>query len=86
MRWMKYTKEDSSLQQLGDIWTHADARISNAEELVDETASSNEDDANEPSTEGACWSGGIIVVFDDSAYFNVWRVLHQTVTEGSLRI
>ena len=74
-----------SLQQLNKVGTHADTRISNAEELIDETTNSNEDDTNEPSTESACGNGGIIMVIDDSADFGVRGVLHQRVTEGSVR-
>ena len=82
----EYVKEGWSSQQLSNVGTHANSRISNAEELVDESTNSNEDDTNEQSTEGACRDGGIIVVIDDSAHFGIWRVLHQTVTKDSLRI
>ena len=82
----KYTEEGWSLQQLSKVGTHADTRISNTEELIDETTNSNEDDTNEPSTESACGNGGVIMVIDGSTYFGVRRVLYQRVTEGSVRI
>jgi hypothetical protein len=86
MRRMKYAKEDSSLQQLSNAGTNANTRISNAEELIDETANSNEDDTNEPGAESTCGNGGIVVVIDDSAHFSIGRVLHQRVTMGSAGI
>ena len=73
----RYVEESWDLQQLSKVGTHTDSRISNVEELIDEATNSNEDDANEPSTESACWNGGIVVVIDDSANFDVRRVLHQ---------
>ena len=68
---MKYTKEGSSLQQLSNVGTHGNTRVSNAEELIDKAAGSNEDDADEPSTESACGNGWIIMVIDDSSHFGI---------------
>jgi len=75
-------RADSNLQQLSNVGANADTGVSNAEELVDETSSGNEDDANKPSTESARRNAGIVVVVDDSTNFGVGRVLAQ-VTKGS---
>ena len=79
-------KEDSHSQQLSNVETHANTRISDAEELIDEAAGSNEDDANEPSTKSSCGNGGIVVVVDDSSHFGIWRVLHQRIKKDPVRI
>ena len=63
------------VQQLGDVSTNADTRVANAEELIDESTSTDEDGADNPGTERASGHIGIIVVVDDSADFGVWRVL-----------
>ena len=66
-----------SLQQLSNVGPNANSGIPNAEELVDESPSSDEDNTDEPSTESACGNGGIIVVVGDSAHLSVRRVLHK---------
>lgn len=54
---------------MSNVGTDANAGIPNAEELIDETARSDEADTNEPSTEGARREGGVVVVVNDSAHF-----------------
>jgi hypothetical protein len=78
VRRAKVAKAGLNLQQLSNVGTDGDTRVSDAEELVDETSSGDEDDTDEPSTESACGNGGIIVVVDDSTHFGVWRVLPQS--------
>jgi len=67
----------SNLQQLSNIGTDADTRVSNAEELVDETSGGDKDDTNKPSTECAGGNCGVVVVVDDSTHFGVGRILPQ---------
>jgi hypothetical protein len=81
-----FVKEGWSSQQLSNVGTHANTRISDAEELIDETANSNEDDTDEPSTESARRDGGIVMIIDNSAHFSIRRVLHQRVTMSSAGI
>ena len=81
MRRVAHVRAVSNLQQLGNVGTDADTRVSNAEELVDETSSGDEDDTNKPSTESARRNAGVIVVVDDSTHFSVGRILPQ-VTKG----
>ena len=73
---------DSNLQQLSDVGTDGDTRVSDTEELVDEASSGDEDDANKPSTESARGNAGVIVVVNDSTHFGVGRILPR-VTKRS---
>ena len=83
---MRYAKGDLSLQQLGHVGLDTNSGIPNAEELIDETSSGDEDDTDEPSTESACGNGGIIVITDNSAHLNVRRVLYWRVTRSWVKI
>ena len=74
-----------SLQQLGNVGTDTNTRVSDAEELVDETSGGDEDNTNKPSTESARGNAGVIVVVDDSTHFGVGRILPQ-VTKDSAAI
>jgi hypothetical protein len=65
-------------QQLGNVRTDTDTGVLNAEELVDETTSSDENCTDDPGTEctgGQIW---VIVVVDHSADLGVRRVLHAS--------
>ena len=69
-------------QQLGDT-TNAYTRVSNAEELIDETTSSDENGTNDPGTECAGRHIWVIVIFGRGTDFGIGRVLdvsHQTLT------
>ena len=59
------------LQQLGDVRTDRDPRVTDAEKLVDETSSSDEDDTDEPSTESAGGHEGVVVVIDNGANLGI---------------
>lgn len=71
--WGKYNGRNA--QQLGNIGTNADARLANAEELVDEGTNGNEDGTNDPDTE--CTGGRIrvVVIVNDGTNLGVGRVL-----------
>ena len=71
-------REGWDAQQLGDIRTNADARVPNAEELIDETPSSGEKDTNDPGTECAGGQIWVIVVVDHSTDLGVGRILHAS--------
>ena len=68
---MKCDTRQGDLQQLSNVGTNRDTRVTNAEELVDETSSSHEDDTDEPSTEGAGRHHGVIMVIDNGANFGI---------------
>jgi hypothetical protein len=63
-------------QQLGNIKTDADTRVSNDEELVDETTRSNEKGTNDPGTKCAGGQIWVIVAVDHSTDLGVGGVLH----------
>ena len=68
---------------MGDVSTNTDTGVANAEELVDESTSTDEDGADNPGTERTGGHIGIIVVVDNSTDLGVGRVLdgvHQTLT------
>jgi hypothetical protein len=74
--------ERRDAQQLGNT-TNAYTRVSNAEELIDETTSSDENGTDDPGTECAGRNIWVIVVFGHSTDLGIGRVLdvsHQIPT------
>jgi hypothetical protein len=68
--------EGRDAQQLGNVRTNADIRVSNGEELIDETTTSDEKGTNDPRSECAGSKVWIIAVVDHSADLSVGRILH----------
>jgi hypothetical protein len=65
-------------QQLGEVGINVDARVPNAEELIDESTSDNEYGTDGPGTECAGGHIWVIIVFNHSTDFCVGRVLHAS--------
>jgi hypothetical protein len=65
-------------QKLGNIGTNDNSIVLNAEELIDETSSSDENGTYEPGTECASGHIWVIVVVDYSTDLGVGRVLHAS--------
>jgi len=58
-------------QNLNNVSIDGDTRLANAEELVDERTSSNENNSKNPRPEGARGDAWVIVVVDDSTNFSI---------------
>jgi hypothetical protein len=74
-------------QQLSSIGSNTDSRVSNGEELIDETTSSHEKGTNDPRTECTGGHTRVIVVVDHSTDLGVGRVLdasHQRLTRTAI--
>jgi hypothetical protein len=63
-------------QQLGNTGIDGDTRVSDVEELIDETTSSDENGTNDPGTERAGGHIWVIVVVGHSTDLGVGRILH----------
>ena len=63
-------------QQLGNARTNSNTGVSNAEELIDETTSGDENCTNNPRTECAGRQIWVIMVIDHSTDLGIGRVLH----------
>jgi hypothetical protein len=68
-------KSGWDVQQLGNARTYVDTRVSNDEELIDETNRGNENGTNDPGTECAGRQIWVIVVVYHSTDLGVGRVL-----------
>jgi hypothetical protein len=63
-------------QQLANVRANVDARVSNAEKLIDETTSNNKKGTDDPGSERAGGQIWVIVVVDHSTDLSVGRILH----------
>jgi hypothetical protein len=78
-------KSGRDAQQLGNVRINDNTRVSNVEELIDGSSSSNEKGTDDPGAECAGGHIWVIVVVDHSADLSVGRVLdvsHQSPTRA----